>query len=240
MCAAYRDDLAFVHHAGFNAVPRAAAGEVVAALKGRRKALVVDLGCGSGELLAETTAAGLRGIGIDQSPAFIKLARKTAPRAAFRVGSVHRAKLPPCDAVTAVGEVLNYVEAGARRGPPLGPLFRRVAAALKPGGIFLFDLIMPTGKPLSGRFWRAGEDWAVLTETVEDKRMRLLTRDITTFRQRGKGWRRADERHLQYLYARDDILRALRDAGFSVRVLKRYGTLDMLPRRLAFRAVKKD
>lgn len=240
---AYKDDLAFIHQTGFNAVAIAAAGEIIAALKkaGREGGLIVDLGCGSGDLLSEVTRAGFKGHGVDRSPAFIKLAKKTAPRAKFRLASIWKAGIPTCEAVTAIGEVLNYLPGGVKKGPALRPLFRRVAKALRPGGIFLFDVILPDGKPsLTARGWRGGEDWAVLTDAQEDRKARLVTRHITTFRETKKGWRRSEERHVQYLYPRDEIVAALEEAGFAVRVLRRYETRDMLPRRLAFRATKRS
>lgn len=246
MRTAYGSDLAFIHQAGFNAVATHAAQEIIAALRktGRKDAHVLDLGCGSGELLREVTQAGFRGTGIDASPAFIKRARKAAPQAEFRLGSLHETPFPPCDAVSATGEVLNYMSEGRRKGPALLPLFRRIATALEPGGLFLFDLIMPSPRPaLSGRSWRvnddpSGEGWAVLVHAEENTKARLLKRQITAFRQKGKGWRRTDECHVQYLYTREEAGEALRHAGFRFRVARRYGTFDLLPRRLAFFARK--
>ena len=46
-------------------------------------------------------------LGIDISEAMIEPAREKAPGAEFRVGSLFEAPIPPCDAVTAVSEVLN-------------------------------------------------------------------------------------------------------------------------------------
>ena len=217
MGAVYGSDLAFIHQTGFNTVAVAAAGEVIAALRKN--------GCKSAR---------------DQSPAFVKLAKKTAPRAKIRPGSIHDAAIPECEAVTAIGEVLNYVGGSRTKGRALTPLFKRIARALPRGGLFLFDVILPGGKPaLGGRGWRGGEDWAVMTEASEDKKGRRIIRDITTFRETKRGWRRSRERHVQYLYTREEIMAALADAGFSVKVQRRYGPLDMLPRRLAFRAVRK-
>lgn len=242
MAETYGEDLAFIHHEGFSSGGAAAAHEIVSALRkaGRAGGLVVDLGCGSGEFLREVTAAGFHGLGIDQSSAFLRLARRTAPAARFLLAPVRSAPIPPCDAVTAIGEVLNYAGESARKAPPLLPLFRRVARALPAGGLFLFDLIMPARTPsLTARGWRAGKDWAVLTDAREDQKARRITRDIITFRATGKGWRRSEERHVQFLYPQADVIAALREAGFSVSVVDRYGETALLPRRRAFRGIKK-
>ena len=77
------------------------------------------------------------------SPAMIRPARKRAPGATFVCGSFLTTELPACDAVTALGEVLNY-----RFDPKSGPralerLFRRVHEGVGAGGMFVFDLTEP-------------------------------------------------------------------------------------------------
>jgi SAM-dependent methyltransferase len=237
--APYRADLAHVHHAGFGDFARRAAPGLFALLRraGVHDGLILDLGCGSGIWLAAAARAGYATAGLDASRSMIALARRTAPAARLRVGSIHEAALPRCDAVTAIGEVLSYVPSGRARPPALAPLFARVARALRPGGLFVFDLFMTgRGRPVRYDAWRAGGDWAVLIRVAEDRRRGRLVRDITTFRRVGRTYRRADERHVLALAERACVERALRRAGFTVRVVRRYGNLAMLPRRLAFLA----
>jgi SAM-dependent methyltransferase len=68
---AYRDDLAYIHDAGFLAWVNSAAPAVLSALRknGIRRGLVVDVGCGTGVLAAKLTAARFDVLGIDISPA---------------------------------------------------------------------------------------------------------------------------------------------------------------------------
>jgi hypothetical protein len=89
---------------------------------------------------------------------------------------------------------------------------------------------------MSHRTWREGEDWAVLVEVAEDLPRCRLTREIVTFRRMGPVWRRSQESHHVATFDRDDVVRELRRAGFSVRAFRRYGDYELLPRRLAFRA----
>lgn len=133
--------------------------------------------------------------------------------------------------------MLSYCAPGGR-APDLPRLFERVAAALAPGGLLAFDLMVrASGPPMAYRSWRAGRGWAVLVEVAEDRRRHRLVRDITSFVARpGGGWRRDHERHVQAVSARADVERALRAAGFSVRVARRYGEVALAPRRLAFLA----
>jgi SAM-dependent methyltransferase len=226
MADAYRADLAYIHDAGHTGFATGAAPGLLTLLRrnGVSSGLVVDLGCGSGVWARILTDAGYGVLGVDYSAAMIALARKKAPRATFRNESYLKAALPRCDAVTSVGECLNYLfdRNGAAE---LAGLFRRVHAALRPGGVFVFDLLepgqVPGGRPQKGH--RAGDDWAVLVDIEEDAARRRLTRRIASFRRVGKLYRRDEEVHRLQLYPRRDVAAALQKVGFRVRVLRGYG-----------------
>jgi SAM-dependent methyltransferase len=231
----YARDLAYIHHAGFGGFARKAAPGVLRLLRrhGVRRGLVVDLGCGSGIWAAELLRAGYGVYGVDCSAAMVHLARQTAPSATFRHASLRSASLPRCDAVTALGEVLGYTRAGRR--PAVERVFRRIAKVLRPGGLFVFDVVVRGGRaPMRYRTWTAGDGWAVLADVDEDMRRHLLRRSITTFRRDGAGYRRHVERHLVSLMDAGDVGRRLREAGFTVRTSRRYGRYPLAPRRLAF------
>lgn len=261
----YREDLAHIHDAGFGDFARAASPGLLEILSRARitDGLVVDLGCGSGLWARALCDAGYDVLGIDISPAMIELARRRAPEARFIAASIWSAELPPCAAVTSLGECLNYLfdeEAGAPPTPPgaaaagrggaapaLGRLFRRVHRALRRGGIFVFDVAEPgqVRGPAPRRGFREAEDWSVLVEVEEDPRKNVLTRRITTFRKRAAGnasladlyWRDT-EVHRQRLYEKPEVSAALASAGFRVRVRRSYGTYRLAPSHLAFLARK--
>src|SRR5918994_2188580 len=131
----YGEDLAYIHdvgHAEF-ALQTAPGILEILAQSGIHEGLVVDLGCGSGLLARELLDAGYGVLGIDISEAMVELARRRAPEAEFRVGSLFEVEIPPCAAVTAVSEVLNYLFDAENED--LGRLFQRVHDALVPGGV---------------------------------------------------------------------------------------------------------
>jgi SAM-dependent methyltransferase len=226
MAKAYAEDLAYTHDVGFGDFARSAAPGLLVLLRqnGIRSGLVVDLGCGSGIWAGTLTDAGYDVLGIDYSAAMIALARKNAPRARFRHGSYLTAALPPCDAVTSIGECLCYLFDRGENDKLTG-LFARVYAALRPGGVFVFDILepgqLPGGKPL--RRHRTGDDWAVMVEGEEDPARQVLTRNITCFRRVGKLYRRSEEVHRQRLCRGRDLAVPLGKAGFRVRLLRGYG-----------------
>jgi len=223
----YGTDLAYIHHTGYaDFVLRAAPGLLRILRQSKlRGGLVVDLGCGGGLWARELTQHGYDVFGVDISPAMIALARETAPQARFRAGSFLTVDLPPCVAVTALGEVLNYTF-DRRNGRELARFFKRVHDALKPSGLFIFDVAGPNRElGRSARRWSAGRDWAILLET--STRADRLTRAMTVFRKTGIGYRRSEEVHHLRIYRPGDILQSLRKAGFSPSQLRAYGRLRL-------------
>ena len=124
----YGEDLAYIHDVGHADFALRTAPGILEILhqSGVLEGLVVDLGCGSGLLARELVDAGYRVLGIDISEAMVEISRNRVPEAEFRVGSLFEADIPPCVAVTAVSEVLNYLfdPENERRG--LTRLCRRV------------------------------------------------------------------------------------------------------------------
>src|SRR5262249_36253941 len=105
-------------------------------------------------------------LGLDISDAMVELAQARVPEAEFRVGSFVSTELPGCVAVTAIGEVFNYLFDSKNNEHARERLFARIYEALEPGGMFLFDVATPErakpGPPQ--RTFAEGPDWAVLVE----------------------------------------------------------------------------
>ena len=230
---AYRQDLAYIHDAGFGRFAQEAGPVLVEGLRRGRitEGLVIDLGCGSGFLSGILTKAGYRTLGIDISERMVALARKRVPGGRFRAESLLSAELPRCVAVAAVGECLNYLFDPANTRPNLVNLLRRIHLALEPGGLFILDVAEPGRGRVAGRerVFVEGEDWAVLVANEEDIRTRVLTKRITSFRRVGAWYRRDHEIHRQRLIARSELARKLREIGFRVRGLPGYGPLKFGP-----------
>lgn len=177
----YGSQLAGIHHARFGELARSAAEYLLTELtaRGQRSGVVVDLGCGSGILARLVQDAGYQVIGIDISAEMIEIARRQAPGADLRVGSLHEAGLPAgCVAVTAIGECVNYAVGGQAGPDALERLARRVHAALDEEGLFLLDISGPTQPGVVQRFHQ-DEDWCLGKIAEEAADMVTLTRQIT-------------------------------------------------------------
>jgi len=236
---AYGEDLAYIHDAGHSGFALGAAPGLLRILRrhGVRGGLVTDLGCGSGRWARQLNRAGFEVFGVDRSPALVRMARSIALRSRFAVASLWKAALPASDAVTSIGECLNYLPAG-----PPERLFTRVFRALRPGGVFVFDVAGPSRIPPSPigpqKFWTEGPDWAVLVETEGGRNRNTLTRRIVSFRRIGNRYRRSEEVHRLRLYHTEALLESLRQVGFHAEVLRSYGRFPLLEGMAGLLAVK--
>ncbi|MEO0824442.1 MAG: class I SAM-dependent methyltransferase [Cyanobacteria bacterium J06635_15] len=242
MEAGYKEDLAYIHDVGFSdyALKSAPGIQNVLAQNNIRSGLVADLGCGSGLSALALTNAGYQVLGVDISEPLIAIARTRVPNAEFRVESLFKTDIPPCNAVISVGECFNYQFDSDSNLETLAQLFERVYAALLPGGMLIFDLAepgqVPGGEPI--RHFTEGQGWIILVEKLEDPEQSTLVRQIITFRQVGAHYRRTDEVHHLQLYAAQDIAEDLRQVGFQVQVMHSYGDYELPKAHAAFIAHK--
>ncbi len=155
----YKEDLAYIHDVGHGDFVLNSAPGILEILdrNGTREGLVVDLGCGSGLWAQELAKAHYRILGIDISESMISIARRRVPDAEFRIGSLFKADIPVCNAVTSLGECLNYLFDPENEDEGLARLFGRVHDALAPGGVFLFDVLGPGQVPEGA--WPGASAW---------------------------------------------------------------------------------
>ncbi len=167
----YKEDLAYIHDVGFSNYCLKSAPGILEILQKNNvnTGLVVDLGCGSGLWIQELAKSGYQTIGIDISPAFIDIARKRVPESDFLVDSLFNAKIPPCNAVTSIGECFNYLFDSENDNQRLVDLFNRIYRALTPGSIFVFDIATPgqVNPGTTTKGFTEGKDWIVLVEKEE-------------------------------------------------------------------------
>ena len=168
--SAYDTDLAYIHDQGFGDFARGAAPGILRLLRqsGIAEGQVVDLGCGSGIWAKELAEAGFEVTGVDISAAMIELARRRVPEATFHVESFFRFRLPACRAVTALGEVFNYLFDSTNSLRSLRRVCQDIFDALTPPGLLVFDVAEPGRcKGMAQRF-NEGDDWACLVAYQHD------------------------------------------------------------------------
>jgi SAM-dependent methyltransferase len=211
----YGRDLARLHQRRYEEFTLRAAPVLLRMLRGRgiRGGRVVDLACGPGGWARRLHRQGYDAVGVDIAPEMIRLARAAAPRATFVCGSMTRVELPPCDAVTALGEAFNYL----LRPSEVRRVFRQVAGVLRREGVLVFDVLEPsTRRRKFTRTHSIGESGLRLdTRVTEYPARRLVVREIEMFRGRRRLTR---EVHRQRAYAGSEVAEWLRALGFRVRL----------------------
>ncbi len=237
----YNEDLAYIHDVGFSDYALKSAPGILEILKRSQilTGLVIDLGCGSGLSAKVLHQSNYQVLGIDISEAMIAIAKTRVPTVEFRVESLFTAEIPSCAAVISISECLSYLF-DANSDQALDLLFQRIYQSLPPGGVFIFDVVVP-GQVLPGEIVKSfteGHDWIVLVEKQEDRTEQILTRRIITLRQVGDFYRRTEEVHRQRLFDAAALVEALNQIGFQVQMMDRYGQFNLPPARVAFIARK--
>lgn len=177
----------------------------------------LDIGCGNGYFTRALTKAGYLVKGVDISPVMLDtaktLALKEGVRAEFLLGDITKLTINgKVDFCIAVNDCINYVPKDR-----LNKAFSRVFACLKKGGVFIFDISSAEKlKNIVGNnvFAEDRDDISYMWfNTVEGDKVIM---DLTFF-EKGKdnNYNRFDERHVQYIYEEEEIVSALKDAGFS-------------------------
>ena len=111
----------------------AMAGGVLELLDASPGEVVLDLGCGTGELAARIAATGARVIGLDSDPAMVDAAARRLGAENTMLADGHDFRLPaPVDAV--------FSNAALHWMPRPGEVVGRVRSALRPGGRFVAEM----------------------------------------------------------------------------------------------------
>jgi SAM-dependent methyltransferase len=247
----FSTDLAFIHDAGFGDFAERASPEVIRILRrhgirpsvaSRKATRVVEVGCGSGTLARHLVDEGYEMVGLDVSPAMVRLARRKVPEARFRVRSLADARLPACAAVVAIGEVITYVparSAGMELPAVLRRFFARAHAALEPGGLLIFDFIESAARRTYQAKAKGGPGWVIAAHAELEDGGRVLARRLITIRRIGRQYRRSQETHRVRIYTRRAVARALTAAGFTSTMSGAYGRYRLMAGDVAVIARKR-
>jgi SAM-dependent methyltransferase len=176
-------------------------------------ASVLDVGCGTGLLMAELADRGCRVVGLDGSPAMLERARdRLGPRTTL-VESVlpEVPDLGLFDAAVSTFDTLNYLDPAA-----FAATMPAVAGRLRTGGWWVFDLHTDALLRLveeQPRSEGAEAGWAfTLVSTVDRSARTCTTRFDAVLEATGE---QVAEVHLQFFPTDDQVHGALTAAGFE-------------------------
>lgn len=179
--------------------------------------IIAELGCGTGSLAAILAQRGYSVIATDLSEDMLTAAMDKCYGLDVRLVCQDMSKLSlpqPVDAVICCLDSLNYVTKPAL----VQRTMRKVFSALKPGGIFLFDVKTP--RALEGAdgqiYLDENEELFCVWRGEFDAARRICTYGIDLFGLKEDGsWWRDGEIHEEYAYTMDELSDWLSDAGFK-------------------------
>ena len=144
----------------------------------------------------------------------LRRARLRAPGVRFTRGDARSFDLPgDFDAALSTFDSLNHILSLKE----LTAVFCNVRRALRPGGLFFFDVNLEMGfrEHWQERFSVVEEGRVCVVGGCYDREARLGRYDFTLFRRAGECWRRSDFSISERCYTKADLRRALRAAGFA-------------------------
>jgi SAM-dependent methyltransferase len=177
---------------------------------------VLDVCCGSGHVTKELVRRGYQVTGVDNSIKLIDIARRNLPGVDFEVQNIEELKIEKeFDAALSTFDSMNHVLSldGIRRA------FARVHAHLAQGARFVFDMNLAEAYFLDLSQWQVTntENLTGLVRGRFDPAEKKATTELICFSRRGdsENWARHRSSVEQRCYEQQEIIGALRDAGFE-------------------------
>ena len=181
---------------------------------------IADLGCGTGTLSHAFFEQGFKVTGVDLSEEMLAIAESKreghSPRLRFLCQDLRDLHLPePCDIAVSFCDSLNYLT----EADDLRAVFARTKAALRPGGVFLFDVhsVYKLREKLGQNvFYEVGDEVSYIWQSRYEEMTATVEYDITFFAlEADEGlYRRFREVHRQRAYEADLLRDLLQAAGF--------------------------
>lgn len=183
------------------------------------KPLVLDMGCGTGQITRRLRNLGYDMTGVDGSDEMLEIARAEESddsilyicqdmRELDLFGTYH-AVVSVCDCINYVTEPQDLLE-----------VFIRVNNFLDPGGIFIFDintLYKYENELCDNTFAENREEGSFIWENDYDARTRLNIYDLTLFIRENDGrYSRYFEQHVQKGYSQNAIEELLKKSGLEL------------------------
>lgn len=180
---------------------------------------VLDLGCGTGTIACLLAERGYEVLAADASVEMLTQAAAKAegldhPPLFFQQAMPRLRLARPVDAVVSTLDSLNYLTAER----DLRETFRHVRRALKPGGLFLFDVNTPCKlRRMDGQLYMDETEEAVCVwRTFFSEKRQVCAYQVDLFRLRPDGaWDRSFEEHRERAWSEEELRTALTEAGFS-------------------------
>lgn len=179
---------------------------------------VFEAACGTGALTQRLYDLGYDIVASDISEAMLRTATENARKSGREIRYIrqdlrHMETARPVDAIVCACDGLNYVDLSGAKA-----FARSAYAALKPGGLLLFDISThyKLKNVMDGQvYFDDTDDATCIWQNRFSEPEGTLTMDVTLFIRRGELFERQSERHVQYAHDNEILRGVMRDAGFG-------------------------
>ena len=185
---------------------------------------ILDVACGAGHNAMLLARKGHTVIGIDGSPALLRLARRNSPDVTFKPWRFGQPlpKVGVCDAAVCLYDSINH----APDEETVLNTFKAIAGAVRTGGVLVFDYNSATGFAKRWAFtFRVDRAWGWCESTFSYD----AARNRGVMRARGAIRRRTfDETYEEIPLHKPQVREWLSEAGFAMEVIPQK-IMDVLP-----------
>lgn len=197
---------------------------------GHQPQQIIDLACGTGTMSILLAQAGYQVAGIDLSEEMLCVTQEKAQEKGLKLNLYQQdmrefVSPEPVDSIVCFCDSLNYITSAAG----VKQTFDQVYQALKPGGVFLFDVhsLYKIREVFGDHTFTLTEDGISYIWECECDGEDSVMHDLTIFVQEGPLYRRFDEVHVQRGYALEDLLHWLENSGFKE--IHSYADFEWMP-----------
>ena len=182
--------------------------------------LILDLGCGTGNMTELLAKEGYDMIGVDKAEEMLEIAMEKREKSGhdilyllqdmreFELYGTVRAVVSVCDSVNYIDEEEDLTE-----------VFRLVNNYLDPGGVFIFDFntLYKYREILGDRTIAENrEDCSFIWDNYYYEEERINEYELSIFiREKENLFRRYEETHFQRGYTLDEMIRMIKDSGLE-------------------------
>jgi len=171
--------------------------------------LVLDLGCGTGNITVEMAQKGYDMTGVDLSPDMLACAMEKSRGKGLDILYLNQditefELYGTVDVILCLMDTVNYITDKRQ----LRKLFKLVKNYLNPGGLFIFDINTPYKlEEILGDnvFYEIHNDLVYIWNNEYDNKRKICRFDLTFFTQEGSKYDRFDEIHYERSYSLDEL-----------------------------------
>ena len=190
----------------------------ILAREGLQPETAVDLACGTGSVALILAENGLTVTAVDMSTdmlcAAADKARDMENRPTFVCQKLQELSLPRgVDLAVCALDSLDYIT----DPEDCKEAMRRIYRVMNPGGCFIFDVNTPEKlRAMDGQvFLDEDEDVYCVWRGEFDENKNICSYGMDLFQRQGNAWYRSFEEHQEYAYSAEELVRYLKDAGFT-------------------------